>query len=92
MNEPRECRDLYKVPHQHFPADTKPAEGNELLISGQTDSTDRNGPVPSKTAANIHGTGQCSMPGYGIFGRRSGAQVRFPPSILVSNPPEVSLL
>jgi hypothetical protein len=53
MNEPRICRDLYKVLHQHFPAGTKPTEDIELLISGKTDSTDRNGPVPSKTAAKF---------------------------------------
>jgi hypothetical protein len=62
MNEPRECLDLYKMLSQHFPAGTKPTEDNELLIPGQTDSTDRKGPVPGKTAANIHGTGQCSVP------------------------------
>jgi len=43
MNEPRECRELYKVLHQRFPADTKSDDDDELLISGQTDSTDRNG-------------------------------------------------
>jgi len=91
MNEPRLRRDLCKMLWQHFPDGTKPTEGNEFLISGQTDSTNRNGPVPSKTAANIHGTGPCSVPGYGIFGRRSGAQVSFPPGTSVP-PPVVSLL
>lgn len=58
MNEPRECRDLYNVLHQRFPADTKPGEDNELLVSWQTDSKDRNGPVPSTTAA-VQASVQC---------------------------------
>jgi hypothetical protein len=83
MNEPRKCLDLYKVISQHFPTGTKPKEDNDLLISGQTDSTDRNRLVTSTIPITIHGIGQRSVPGYGIFGRRSGAQVgyiSFPPA------------